>query len=416
MTAIDLLVINQFYAPDYAATGQVAAELCAALASEGLRIRVVAGEPSYTEAAPAAPPCEELDGVEVHRVGMGGARGRERLRVRLRGFLTFLFRGWRLARALANAEPPDAVVTFGNPPIIGIAAALVARRSRTRFVYVLHDIHPDILRASASRMLPGPVLWAFDVVHRWVLRRAHAIIVLGHGMKRTLVEEKGVDAARVHVIPLWARPELDALPDGGALRGELGVDDGTLLVSYAGNMGVMHPLDAVLDAAKLCRGLPVHFLLVGDGARRAGLAARVKDEGIDQVSFLPYQSEERFAEIMAATDLSLVVLGPGLEGLAVPSKAYTAMGAGKPFAAIMEPEADVARLAVDHDCGWSVESADDLADVIRGLLDQREELRRRGANGRRAYEERYTRPRAVEEYLRVLVQTRTDGQPEDVTQ
>ncbi len=403
MSTPKLLVLNQFYAPDYAATGQVAAELCAGLASKGLRIRVVAGEPSYTEAAPAAPAYEKLDGVEVHRVAMGGARGRERLSVRLRGFFTFFFRGWRLARALSKVERADAVVTFGNPPIVGIAAAMVARRSKARFVYVLHDIHPDILRASGFRMLPRPALWAFDLVHRWVLRRADAIVVLGHGMKRTLVETKGVDANRVHVIPLWARPELGALPDGAALRQELNVDDDTLLVSYSGNMGIMHPLDAVLDAAKRCRGLPVHFLLVGDGARRAGLEARVRDEGIAQVSFLPFQSEARFAEIMAATDLSLVVLGPGLEGLAVPSKAYTAIGAGKPFAAVMRPDADVARLAVEHDCGWNVESADDLADLLSGLLDRREELARRGANGRQAYVQHYTRDRAVQAYLDVLV-------------
>ena len=402
MSTPKLLVLNQFYAPDYAATGQVAAELCADLASKGLRIRVVAGEPSYTEAAPAAPPYEELEGVQVHRVAMGGARGRERLGVRLRGFLRFFFKGWRLARALSKAERPDAVVTFGNPPIIGIAAALVARRSRARFVYVLHDIHPDILLASGFQMLPRPALWAFDLVHRWVLRRSDAIVVLGHGMKRTLVEVKGVDADRVHVIPLWARPELGALPGNAGVRRELNVVDDALLVSYSGNMGVMHPLDAVLDAAKRCRGLSVHFLLVGDGARRAGLEARVRDEGIAQVSFLPFQSEARFAEIMAATDLSLVVLKPGLEDLAVPSKAYTAIGAGKPIAAIMHPEADVARLAVEHDCGWNVESADDLADLLRGLLDDRGELTRRGANGRRAYEEHYTRARAVEEYRRVL--------------
>ena len=397
-----LLVINQFYAPDYAATGQVAAELCAALAAEGLRIRVVAGEPSYTEAAPAAPAHENLDGVEVHRVGMGGAKGRERRSVRLSGFLKFLFRGWRLAGSLAKAERPDTVVTFGNPPIIGIAAALVARRSNARFVYVLHDIHPDILRASGFKLLPGPALWAFDVVHRWALRRADAIVVLGHGMKRTLVEKKGVAPDRVRVIPLWARPELDTLPDGAALREELNVDDGTLLVSYAGNMGIMHPLDPVLDAAKACRGLPIHFLLVGDGARRARMAARIRDESIAQVTLLPFQPEARFAEITAATDLSLVVLQPGLEGLAVPSKAYTAMGAGRPFVAIMHPEADVARLAAEHDCGWNVQSSDDLADLLRGLLDSRDELTRRGANGRRAYERHYTRERAVEEYLEVL--------------
>ena len=397
-----LLVVNQYYAPDYAATGQIAAELCASLADKGMHVRVVAGEPSYTEAALHAPAFEVLDGVEVHRVGMGGSRGRERLRVRLTGFLRFFFGGWRLARSLSKSEHPDVVATFGNPPIISLAVALLARRSRSRFVYILHDIHPDILRASGFKMLPRPVLWAFDLVHRWVLKQADFIVVLGDGMKRTLVERKGVREGRVRVIPLWARPELDATPVNSSVRRELGVKDADLLLLYAGNMGVMHPLDDVLDAAVSCRGLKVHFLLIGDGARRAALVARVEEEGVAQVSFLPYQSESRFAEIMATSDASLVVLKPGLEGLAVPSKAYTSMGAGKPLISLMRPEADVAKMVAEDDCGWNVTSADGLTELLRGLVGRRDELVRRGRNGRRAYAEKYTRERAVAEYMEVL--------------
>jgi glycosyltransferase involved in cell wall biosynthesis len=175
-----------------------------------------------------------------------------------------------------------------------------------------------------------------------------------------------------------------------------------LLVLYAGNMGIMHPLDEVLDAAALCGGLPVRFLLVGDGVRRESLLDRVKEEEIPQVSFLPYQPESQFARIMAASDVSLVVLQPGLEGLAVPSKAYTSMGAGKPLIALMEPHADVAKLVVEHDCGWNVTSAQQLAALLRDLTEQREELARRGMNGRKAYDERFTRDRAVARYVRIL--------------
>ncbi len=397
-----LLVLNQYYAPDYAASGQIAAELCASLADRGLRVRVVAGEPSYTDAALDAPASEMLDGVEVHRVGMGGLKGRERRRVRFTGFLRFSFGGWRLARSLSKTERHGTVVTFGNPPIVGFAAALLARRTGARFVYILHDIHPDILKASGSKMLPGPVMWAFDVVNRWVLRRADVIVVLGDGMKRTLVDRKGVDVGRVRVIPLWARPELGAGSSQGAVRQELGIDSDTLLVLYAGNMGVMHPLDDVVDAANGCRGLKIHFLLIGDGARRSALVDRVEKEGIAQVTFMSFQSESRFAEIMAASDASLVVLKPGLEGLAVPSKAYTAMGAGKPIITVMRPEADVATLVSEHNCGWNVGSAEGLATLLRDLIDTRDELAQRGTNGRRAYEERYTREHAVEEYMKVF--------------
>ena len=68
----------------------------------------------------------------------------------------------------------------------------------------------------------------------------------------------------------------------------------------------------------------------------------------------------------------------------------------------MRPEADVAKMVAEDDCGWNVTSADGLTELLRGLVGRRDELVRRGRNGRRAYAEKYTRERAVAEYMEVL--------------
>jgi len=46
-----LLVVNQYYAPDLASSGQLLAELCEALADSGMEVQVVASQLSYTDGA-----------------------------------------------------------------------------------------------------------------------------------------------------------------------------------------------------------------------------------------------------------------------------------------------------------------------------------------------------------------------------
>lgn len=360
-----LLVINQYYAPDIAATGRLAAELCAGLVRHGIEVHVITGQPSYSTVVRGAPSYEILDDVHVHRVHLGDARGRERMGVRLLGYARFLRGAWRVAVDVVESWQPDAVLTFHNPPFVGAIGARLAQRYHLRYTYVLQDIHPDILVATGWIRLPRAASRAWDWVNRWILNRAENIVVLGEGMKRTLVESKGVTFDRVHVIPPWGRPELKPQPRSLSLRRELGVADRDLLLLCAGNMGIMHPLDSLLDAAALCRDRPVQFLLVGDGASRQQLVARVEAERLVRVTFVPYQPEPRFVQLIAAADACFVGLLPGLERLAVPSRAFTFLSAGRPLISLMSPEADVASLVSETACGWNVTSAEELAQLLR---------------------------------------------------
>ncbi|HDN19620.1 MAG TPA: glycosyltransferase WbuB [Candidatus Acetothermia bacterium] len=398
-----LLVVNQYYAPDLASTGQLAAEICGYLAKRGVEAHVVTAQPCYTASSPEAPLYEAVNGVHVHRVPMGRLRGRERMVVRVAGYLRFLWGAWRMARKLAKSERPDVVLTFHNPPFVGLIGAYLAHKYGARFVYAPYDIHPDILVATRWTFLPRPIIWLWERLNRWILRSAETVVVLGEGMRRTLVEGKGVPLDKVKVIPTWGRPELKPMSHKQPIRGELGISEGELLLLYSGNMGIMHPLDPILDAAALLRGEPVRFLFVGDGAKRQHLVKRVEKEGLDQVSFLPFQPEDRFIQLVAASDACLVALEPGLERLAVPSRAYTFLSAGRPLITIMAPEADIARLVTEQGCGWNVTTGEELAELIRQLLSERQELVRRGERARAVYEERFQRERVLEQYARIIL-------------
>lgn len=397
-----LLVINQYYAPDIASTGQLAAEICSSLARQGFEVHVVTGQPSYTASAQKAPRFEVLDGVHVHRVPMGRFRGRERMMVRFGGYIRFMWGAWRMAREVVKTEHPDSVLTFHNPPLIGLIGAYLTRHYQLRYTYALYDIHPDILIATRWTFLPRLLVWLWEKLNHWVFSEADAVIILGEGMKRTLVEGKDVPSEKVHVIPTWGRPELELAPRNQSIRDELGIVDEELLLLYSGNMGLMHPLDPILDAAAELQGLPVRFLFVGDGTKRQHLVRRVEKEKLDSVTFLPFQPEDRFIQLVAASDACLVALEPGLERFAVPSRAYTFLSAGRPLLTIMAPDADIARLVTNARCGWNVTNGEKLADLIRWLLDNPQELVQGGQRGRKVYEEQFRRENVIEEYARVL--------------
>lgn len=398
-----LLVINQYYKPDFASTGQIAAEICESLVARGIEVHVVTGQPSYTAQSPTAPAREVVNGVHVYRLDLGGARGRDRLRTRILGYIRFLRKACGDTARLASKEKFDRVLTFHNPPFAGLIGAHLAKRFKIPFVYILYDIHPDVLVATGWMRLPRPVITLWDCLQRRALQTAHTVVVLGEGMKRTLVKGKGVPPEKVQVIPPWGRPELEPAPRNQPIRSELDIGEEELLLLYAGNIGIMHPVEPILDAAAALHHEPVHFLFVGDGAKREGLVRRVEGEGLKRVRFLPFQPEERFVQLVAASDACFVVLKPGLERLAVPSRAFTFLSAGRPLITLMSPGADIARLVTQTKCGWNVTDGLELTNLLRKLLRDRQELVRRGQRAKAVYDGRFRREQVIEGYVDVLM-------------
>lgn len=397
-----ILVINQYYAPDLASTGQYAADICAGLATYGFDVYVVTGMPSYSKLSPDAPQFEIMNGVKVYRVPLGKVKGRDNIKTRFKGYIQFLIKAWKKAKEILKKERFDIILTFHNPPFIGFLGALLARKYKVKFVYIPYDIHPDILLKTGWK-IPIPFIFLWELINKVIFNTAEKIIVLSEGMKRTLIENKKVSEKKVKIVPLWAKPEIDTIPDNNFVRKELNIKEGDLILLHAGNMGILHPLEIILDAAKKLRDYPVKFLFIGDGAKREFLIERVQNENITNVFFLPFQPENIFINILSSVDICLVTIGRGLEHLAFPSKTFTYLSAQKPIIALMSPDADLTQMVKQNNCGWNAKDAKELTSIVINLLTNREDIKIKGLNAKKTYENYFNKKKIIDKYVEILL-------------
>jgi colanic acid biosynthesis glycosyl transferase WcaI len=391
---------NRSYWPDQAATGQLLTELAQDLVSRhGWAVSVVAGRALHASHDARGSlrliDVEEHEGVRILRAN-GTVFDRRRFAGRAANYLTYFASA---VAATARIGPQDVVVSLTDPPILGLAALMAARRAGARFVFLCEDIFPEVaaLLEDFHNTLVNRTL---DRINRYLLREADAVVALGERMKRRLVEEKGASPARVHVIHNWADCEaITPGPKDNAFARAHGLADQFVLM-HSGNVGLSQNLDLLVEAAARLRSRErLVIAVVGDGARRQTLEDQASRRGLTNIRFFPYQPKELLHESFASADAFLVSLKPGLEGYIVPSKLYGILASGRPFVAAVDPSCEAAAIAREHQCGTVAVpgDVDALVAAIATLYDDPARARAMGENARRA-SLRYDRRPAVQAY------------------
>jgi putative colanic acid biosynthesis glycosyltransferase WcaI len=391
-----LLFLNRSFWPDPEATGQFLTELCEDLSTEH-RITFVAGPSLHgAQASRRLLTRDRYGQVEIIRT-WGTRFSKRRLVGRLANLASYYF----LAVAAAlRLERPDVIIAETDPPLLGALAAMLKRRWGCKFVYNVRDLYPDIAEANGglrSRMLITLLRCAND----YASRKADLIVPLGLDMAKRIAA-KGVPRSKITVIPDWADTNRIFPISNSRFRAELGE---RFVVMYSGNLGLSQQLDTVVDAAMRLRADPrILFVLIGEGASKSALQSRVLGLELSNVIFLPYRPQEQLAESLSAADLHLIPLIRGAEGCMVPSKIYGILAAGRPFIAIMEPGAEIARIAREYAVGFVVPpaDADALAQTIAESASRRAELNAMGLRARELALRSYTREVATRRFAAML--------------
>ena len=376
-----VLFINRVYPPDFAATGQLLAELATALATDGWCVTVVCARTT-----PGAPGEEVTNGVRVARVG-GLPFTRESHWMRALSYLSlYPLLLWRVWRQQPRA---DVIVTMTDPPLQLVLGPVLRWLTGARIVHWAQDIYPEL--AEELGVVPaGLVTRALRVVSTWGLKRYDRIVVVGRCM-RTRLLERGIAAEAVSVIPNWADAELvrPVAPEENPFRTEHGLDD-RFVVMYSGNLGLAHPFEQILDgAARLATALPEALIVfVGVGPRLPWVKQQVEERGLGNVRFLPPQPKASLGESLSAADLHLACMHHNLCGLVVPSKVYGVLAAGRPCLFLGPAESEAACLIREHRCGEVLPSADGvtLAECITQWCGDRDRVEIAGRRARAAAE------------------------------
>lgn len=390
-----ILLLNQYYPPDTSATAKMAALVAGKLA-ERHRVTVLCGRPSYDpmERHPFyLLRREERGGVAVERVG-SAAYARFRMRRRVANYLSYL----ALAVPRALAVGADLVLAMTDPPVVGIAAAAVARLGHRPFVYNIRDLYPD-MAVGGGIVRPGAGVACWERLHRWALRQAARVIVLGEDMRERIVA-KGVDPARVAVVRDGVPIPQNLSPPDHPVAREVRCGFPFVLL-HAGNLGFYGAWETLLAAARELEPDGVGLVFVGEGAQREKLETAAR--GYATVRFLPFRPPEQVPQVMAAGDLQVVTVRRGLEGVVVPSKLYGILAAGQPVLAVAPEESDVARIVRRTGCGVVADPdrPGEIAAVVRGLLQRRGELAEMGRRAREAAGE-FEREKHLARFLEVV--------------
>jgi glycosyltransferase involved in cell wall biosynthesis len=331
--------INRFYRPDEPATAQLLGDLAEALAARGRAVRVIASRP------PGAPPAEVLRGVRIARVG--SARPPEGgLAAKAVNFAAF--GAAALARLARGLRAGDVAVVMTDPPLLGLGVAALARARRARCVHWIQDIYPEVALAVGG---PAPLGWVRPG-RNCAWRAASGCVVPGRDMG-AVVAAAGVDPERIRVIPNWPPAGLaPPAPERIAARRRAWGWEGRFVAAYSGNLGRVHDLAPILDAAGALRDDPnLIFAFIGGGAQRAAIEAEARRHSLAQVRFFPAQPRAELAESLAAADVHVASLRAGCERYVFPSKIYGAAAVGRPVLFFGPAGCEPARVIEEHGFG-----------------------------------------------------------------
>lgn len=255
----------------------------------GHRVQVVAADHSHVRARQPRAGDETIDGVSWRWVSTPPYRGNGF--ARFRNILAFLRALWSDAPRWAAAFRPDAVIASSTYPLDIWPARRIARLAGARLVHEVHDLWP-LSPIELSGMSPWhPFALLCQRAEDAACRDADAVVSMLPKVHAHLAS-RGLDLGRLHIVPNGIDPaewERAPAPLDPAVAAALDAarGDGRVVVGYAGSMGEPNALDTLLDAARLLRGEPFAFVLVGDGHLRSRLEARVREERLASVELLP---------------------------------------------------------------------------------------------------------------------------------
>jgi colanic acid biosynthesis glycosyl transferase WcaI len=373
---VHILLLNEYLPPDTSATAKFAAQVAEAL-SVNHRVTVLAGRPSYdpSERHPRYLLRREVRGnLVVERVG-STAYPRFQMRQRVSNYLTYL----SLAIPRGLSIHTDIVLAMTDPPIEGIAGALVARLSGCPFVYNVRDMYPD-MAVGGSIVRPGSFTARWETMHRWALRRAARVIVLGEDMRDRILA-KGVDPARVVISRDGIIvPETLPSPENSVAREIRG--DFRFALVHAGNLGFYGAWQTLISAVRMLEHEGVGLVFIGEGAMKPQVEAMA--ERCRAIRFLPFRPASELPLVLSSGDMHVVTVKRGLEGVVVPSKLYPTLAAGRPVLGVAPEETDVVRIIRRTGCGIAANPDDpaSVAEAIRSVLHDSEQLQTMGRRAR----------------------------------
>jgi glycosyltransferase involved in cell wall biosynthesis len=297
------------------------------------------------------------------------------------------------------------------PPFLGLITYFLKKIRKQRYIVLVYDIYPDTFINFGPLKETGIIARLWRRMNKLVWENAEVVFTIGYKMAENLesnFDSSKTTAGKVVVIPNWASTNwiqpVEKKENEFARKYDQ-VDK--LTVMYSGNLGATHDIETILNTAKKLRNNEsIHFMIIGEGAKKNLVEKFKSEENLGNLTVLSYQPEEVLPQSLTTADIAVITLDSGSEGLSVPSKTYYSMASGACLLGLCDSATEVARAIEKHECGILINPGDvgAMALAITNLLDDKESLKKYKDNSRSAAEKYYSRNN-TSEYIEAISKT-----------
>ena len=387
-----VLILSLIFSPDNVSTAHIISGIAEDLKAYGHQLCVITTTPHYHR----DPNLEQeqplyngflglikksqFKGIPVYHITMPDKHCNKLIRIA--SWLSFHFFSTVLGSCIRFK--PDVILVPSPPLSIGLNACAIAWLTRSKYIYNVQELYPDIAINLGVIKQKGLIRF-LSAAERFIYNRSAAVTSITESIHEK-VAARIKDPRKARLIPNFVDfSDVVAAPRINAFSQQYRMAD-QFVVTYAGNLGIPQNVSLLVEAGKWLRDdKEITILIIGDGSEKEDLVQRVRRDAVNNVHVIDYQPLSMMPLIYASSDVFYVGQTLDAHSDGIPSKIYRIMANRKPILAVTTPGSDLARCLRAAGAGIVV-SSDDPADLARAILEMKARRRDLCEFGQKAYE------------------------------
>ena len=401
---IKVTLINQFFPPDYAATGQLLDQLTKLLIKKNIFFLILTALPNYAFKKNYS----INEKIKEHRRIIrfrNGFRGRN---IKVKTINGLLFSIKIFITLLKKENRGNLMIFTSEPPFLVFFINIIYLLFKIPYIYLIYDLYPDTVVNLNLLNKKNFIVRIWYGLNKFCLKNSKNIIILSELMKEKCLLNYGHGLKnKIKVIPSWSdinkiKPlskEKNKFIKKQKLKGKF-------IVLYSGNQGRMHDFDTLLSVANyLKRDDQILFLFIGDGPLNSKIKEFTQSNYLKNIKTLPYQPFEKLPETLTAADIAVVSTSENVTSLVAPSKLYGHLASATPIALISSKNSYIRFMIEKNNCGkWFANG--DFKSLSQWIIQLKEnsDLRKQFSSSSRKLSEKISNPDDIsQKYFEVIL-------------
>jgi glycosyltransferase involved in cell wall biosynthesis len=401
-----LTILNQFYVPDLAPTGHMAASLAEHRAEQGDDVTIITSSGGYVSESASASGSKSTN-PNVSRLWTPRL-GKSTTLTRIVDYVSFYILAFIRSITLPKQ---DMFISLTTPPFIAWIAIFHKLMHRSTKVLLWNmDCYPEIAERAGVIEKGGFISRVFRCVNQGLFRHLDQLVCLDGAMLDLLVSQyvSAEHTLSTYVIPNWEKTSQfppDLTPDPWKAAANAVTDD-DFIILYLGNAGFGHRFETIIDAAKRLVDEPIAFLFVGGGEKWSWIEQAKIGNNLRNIHLFPYIPKGLTPSALAMADCTLITMNDSSLGVISPSKLHAYMAMSLPTLYIGPEGSNVDEAIERFDAGASLRHGDveGVVHFINELRTQPERLQVIRSNARRAFDTAFCDTQTLPQFDRILDQ------------